>query len=260
MRLTNNLQKLIRSLSLKKNRDERKLFVAEGAKIICDIINSGIKPEYLCATKTWINSNLDVVSKFENIVYETIETEMSKISSLNNPPDVLAVFNQFQPNLADFFKQSFPPILFLDEMQDPGNLGTVIRTADWFGIKHIVCTPNSVDCYNSKVVQASMGSNFRVNIVYAEISDFFSILPVEYDVVGMFMVGKSIHDFKFNPKSVIVIGNEGKGISKEVQTYISERISIPKQIRNFGNNEAESLNASIAAAIVCFEFAKNIKN
>lgn len=260
MRLTNNLQKLIRSLSLKKNRDESKLFVAEGSKIIRDIINSDIKPVHLCATKTWINSNLDILSKLENIVFETTENEMSKISSLNNPPDVLAVFNQFQPNLTNFFKQSFPPILFLDEMQDPGNLGTIIRTADWFGIKHIVCTPNSVDCYNSKVIQASMGSNFRVNIAYAEISDFFSILPVEYDVVGMFMDGKSIHDFNFKQKSVIVIGNEGKGISKEVQKFISARISIPKQFSKFGNNEAESLNASIAAAIVCFEFAKKYKN
>ncbi len=256
MRLTKTNQQFIRSLSNKKDRDELGFFVAEGIKVVQDLIESGLTPYLVCNLQ---NSSQNNSVNIEQNSFEVSESEMAKISNLKTPPEILAVFKQKRPLLNDFFQLGFPPILFLDELQDPGNMGTLIRTADWFGIKHIVCTKNSVDCFNPKVIQATMGSIARVNIVYLDMEDFFKHLNSTYEIVGTFMEGNSIYEFTFKNPSVIVIGNEGKGISKETQQYISKRISIPKQNSKFGNNNAESLNASVVASIVCYEFAKQYK-
>ncbi len=255
MQFTKSHQRLIKSLSDKKNRDESGLFIAEGRKLINDLIETGLKPAMVFQLKNYLNPK---IVEYNYIYIEVSEKEMSTISKLQTPPEMLAVFNQIKYSLSDFFEYKLPPIIFLDEIQDPGNLGTIIRTADWFGIKHIACSLDTVDCYNPKVIQATMGSIARVKIIYIDKNSFFNKACKDYEIIGTFMNGDSIFDTVFKPKTIIVIGNEGKGISNEVQSVINKRISIPKSISNFGKNNAESLNASVAASIICYEFAKQM--
>lgn len=255
MNLTKAHIKLIHSLAKKKNRDELGLFIAEGVKIIQDLIDSGLIPHLIFQT---YQSVYDTRLKINTDSIKISDIEMAKISNLNTPTEILAIFEQKRNVKSDFSDIKFSPILFLDEIQDPGNMGTIIRTADWFGIKQIVCSPETVDCYNPKVVQATMGSIARVDIKYIEPSIFFNQLTKDYEIIGAYMVGESIHNVNFQKKSVIVIGNEGKGISHITQKFISKKISIPKHLCQTEQNSIESLNASIACSIICYEFSKQL--
>ncbi len=233
--LSKNKIKLIRSLRLKKNRDAEQLFVVEGEKIISELISE--QPDFL----EFICS-LDEQFQFERS-YFVDERGMKEISSLKNPGNLLAVvrFPQQKSSDSDL-------ILALDGIQDPGNLGTIIRTAEWFGISTVVCSNDTVDCYNSKVVQATMGSLFRMSIQYTDLNAFLS--ESDLPIYGALLDGVDMYTTPLEKKGILVIGNEGKGISDEIKTFVTNPIFIPK------HGKAESLNAAMATGIILAEYRR----
>lgn len=233
--LSKNKIKLIRSLRLKKNRDAEHLFVVEGEKIINEILTEQPDSlEFICS--------IDEQFQFERS-YLTDERGMKEISSLKSPGNLLAVvrFPHQKSGESDL-------ILALDGIQDPGNLGTIIRTAEWFGISTIVCSNDTVDCYNSKVVQATMGSLFRMSISYTDLNQFLS--DTELPIYGALLDGVDMYSTPLEKKGILVIGNEGKGISDEIKTCVTNPIFIPKY------GEAESLNAAMATGIILAEYRR----
>ncbi len=237
-----NQKKFVNSLKQKKFRAERGLFIVEGVKMIEELIQSDYNISELYATSNWIISNTGVVCS------EVSEKELKSISSLKNPNEVLAVVQQKEPILLDVSNQLN---ISLDKVQDPGNFGTIIRTADWFGVHNIICSDDSVDVYNPKVLQATMGSFFRMNIVYTNLIQFFKDNS-ELTLYGAVLDGENVYQKELNSKgSVLLMGNESKGISEELKSFIDEKILIP----NFG--KAESLNIATATAILCSEYRRN---
>ena len=258
MPLSKSTIKLIHSLTVKKYRSLHGMFIAEGPKIVSELIESNLLVSGLYALKQWIDENASVSAKVKSITCIT-EQELSKISLLSTPNQVLALVEIpqriFQPALAE---KSM--IIALDDIRDPGNLGTIIRIADWFGFNHIVCSETCVDAYNPKTVQASMGSISRVNIYYEDLPLLLAQIQNTLPVYGAFLEGNPLYTESFAPNGFIVIGNEANGISSEIEKLISYKISIPSGNQN--KLHAESLNASIATAIICSEFnrQRNIGN
>ena len=241
--------KLINSLKLRKYRKKHSLFVAEGKKIINDILETGIKANYI----TSYNSNFEEQKTLNYEFCLASKLEIEKITNLKTPSDTIAVFEI--PNYEFSFKSAENElIIFCNNIQNPGNLGTIIRTADWFGIKNIVCTKDTVDAFNPKVVQASMGAIGRVKVHYINAENFFNKLSKDVIIYGTFLEGENIYETSLSKNGIIVIGNEGSGISESIENYISKKIHIP----NYSNNKStsESLNVSIATAIVCAEFRR----
>lgn len=241
--------KLINSLKLRKYRKKHNLFIAEGQKIINDLIESGNIASCIIASDNFFNKNIIANTEFILTDYN----EIKKISNLKTASNSLAIFEIPNFNL-NFKNIENELIIFCDSIQNPGNLGTIIRTADWFGIKNIVCTEDTVDAYNPKVVQASMGAIGRVNIHYVNANIFFNKLSNNSTVFGTFLEGENIYNTELSKTGVIVVGNEGNGISEKVSKYVSKKIHIPNYSQNI--NKSESLNASIATAIVCAEFKR----
>ena len=238
--LTKNQIKLIHSLSQKKFRVQHQMFVVEGIKVVQEFLNSNYKLVEVFST--------DIsYSKFSSNFTEVSSKELSKISSFSSPNKVLATF-KIPPSSPVNWSGL---VLALDAINDPGNLGTIIRLCDWFGISDLVCSETTVDCYNSKVIQSSMGSHTRVNITYANLE---TVLPQSKVCYGTFMDGVSIYDQKLANKGVIVLGNEANGVSKEIEALMDSRISIP---RFGGLKQTESLNVANAAAIILSEFKRN---
>ncbi|MEA3505799.1 MAG: RNA methyltransferase, partial [Bacteroidota bacterium] len=209
MTLSKNLSKHIRLLHKKKYRDKHNEFIAEGKKIVSDFLNSALKVKYIVCTPEWKNSFRD--SKVE--VLETTTEEFKKISSQSNAAGILAVVEK-RENSADLTSSDI--ILVLDSIRDPGNLGTIIRTADWFGIKHVVCSPDSVDCYNPKVVQSTMGSLARVNTFYSDLPQYLNTISEKFTIYGTFLDGEPLPVEKSNIPIAIVIGSESHGISSDL--------------------------------------------
>jgi len=241
--------KVINSLKIKKYRDENALFFAEGTKTVTDIFPY-FACKWLIATDEWIGEHRSLQA--EEII--TITPEMlKKISGLKTPSSVLAVFKKPDYQI-DFQEISHSLSIVLDEVQDPGNLGTIVRIADWFGIENIICCENTADIFNPKTIQATMGAVARVRVHYTLLADFFEKLPSSTPVFGTYMEGENIYQEKLPNKGIIVMGNEGKGISENLGKYISHRLHIP----NFPaeRKTSESLNVAIAAAIVCSEFRR----
>ena len=205
--------------------------------------------DLILATPSWIVSHAhESLSKIQ----EVDEQEMSKVSQLVTPPDVLAVYRipEYHLNIETLKKEL---VLALDTVQDPGNLGTIVRLADWFGIRHIVCSPDTADLYNPKVVQATMGALARVKVYYRSLPDFLS--QVDSSVVyGTFLDGEDIYHTSLTKSGVIVMGNEGNGISVKLEPYIGKRLYIPNY--PVGQPTSESLNVAVAAAITCAEFRR----
>jgi RNA methyltransferase, TrmH family len=239
--LSKNRIKFIKSLHLKKNRDENKLFIAEGEKIVGEIIE--FYPEII--ESLYHTKDFDFVSKNEISTEIITENELKQISCLKNPNKAFAICKMWE--LSKAFDSDFH--IALDNIQDPGNMGTIIRLADWFNVKSIICSLNTVDIFNPKVVQASMGSIFRVNFQFTELKTF--IKETNLPVFGAFLEGESIYEKKLSPKGILVLGNEGNGISSEVEQLISNKLNIPR----FG--KAESLNVSVATGILLSEFFRN---
>ncbi|WP_288308687.1 RNA methyltransferase [uncultured Prevotella sp.] len=243
--LSKNQIKLVHSLQSKKGRDKEGCFVAEGPKVVSDLMEI-LKPKMFFATQGWIDSNPQI----DNDIVVVTDDELRKISFLQHPQGVLAVFPMLvsQPK-CDFDDSSL--YIALDGVQDPGNLGTIIRVADWFGITKIFCSRNTADVYNPKVVQATMGSIARVRVEYCDLQVLFDSLPTGYPVYGTFLDGEDIYKKSLTPNGIIVMGNEGNGISAAMRSRINNRLLIP----NFpeGRQTAESLNVAIATAITCSE-------
>ncbi|EOR94959.1 RNA methyltransferase, TrmH family [Arcticibacter svalbardensis MN12-7] len=236
----------VNALHVKKNRKDLSLFLVEGVKSISEFLNSAFIVESIyCSSATLIKfSKLSPTVKF----YEITDAELKKISTLTTPQDAVAIIRipEKTPLRPESFKDRFT--IILDGIQDPGNMGTIIRTADWFGFSEIICSEDTVEVYNPKVVQASMGSLSRVAVHYTDLSQLVSNSGIP--VYGTLLAGVSIYETSFTEPGFIVLGNEGKGISYAVIPLITNQITIPR----FGN--AESLNVAISAAIVCSEIKR----
>jgi RNA methyltransferase, TrmH family len=246
--ISKNKIKYIRSLELKKNRNKEGKFVAEGFKVVDDLL--ALQPaDLIVATQEWLHGK-HLADQTE--VIEVTEEELKKVSFLQHPQQVLAVFRQAQDG--DFSINTQELSLALDGVQDPGNLGTIIRIADWFGITHIYCSQDTADVYNPKVVQATMGSIARVKVEYGNLLALVESLPADVPVYGTLLDGDNIYQQQLENRGLIVMGNEGKGISPALAKKVNRRLLIP----NFpeGRATADSLNVAIATAITCSEFRR----
>lgn len=240
--VSKNQIKTITGLQQKKYRKEQGLFIAEGIKVIQELLNSNFELQQLYTTE-------DV---FKQVPIDKItmvsDPDLKKISVLTTPNTCLALFKI--PAEKEITDAGLTVVL--DDVRDPGNLGTIIRLCDWFGIKQLVCSLNCVDAYNPKVVQATMGSLGRVNIIYKNLENYLAntALPV----YGTFMDGENIYAQQMPEKAIIIMGNEANGISPSIENLVSKRISIPR----FGElQQTESLNVATAAAIILSEFRRN---
>lgn len=248
--------KYVHSLELKKKRDADEVFVAEGPKVVGDILRH--YPTLLrevFATEEWVNVWRPYVSAASCIVNIVTTEELSKVSLLCHPQQVVAIFSKVHADKRSGKHGAKDLVLALDGIQDPGNLGTIIRIADWFGIEDVVCSLDTADIYNPKVVQATMGSIARVRVHYEPICSFLDTLSPDVPVYGTLLEGKNMYEEDFDKSSgVIVMGNEGKGISDAVRKRITHALRIPSYPAN--RETAESLNVAIAAAVVCAEFRR----
>lgn len=246
--LSKSKVKYIHSLELKKFRNEYNSFVAEGNKLVADII-SHFECELLIAKPSWMATQGDI-SAHELIVAD--HDDISKASFLKTPQDVLAVFKRPVRFIeeADATKQL---ILALDGVQDPGNLGTIIRLADWFGIEHVVCSQDTVDVYSPKAMQATMGAISRVKVHYTDLSSYLATQKAP--LYGTFLDGENIYTKTLSSVGVVIMGNEGKGVRKETEALIGEKLYIPSFPTE--RETSESLNVAIATAIICAEFRRN---
>ena len=236
--ITKNQLKFIKGLSFKKNRINHKCFVVEGEKSILELLASDFEIIDLYATHSW-NTKTDLVE-----ITQITNNELIRISSLKSPNKVLAVVKIPIVKL----ENKGGVTLVLDSINDPGNLGTIIRLCDWFGVQQIICSKDTVDIYNTKVIQASMGSVFRVNLVYTNIKDYLQ--KVNTPIYGAFMDGSNIKEMKF-PKDIhLILGNESNGVSKEVASLITNKIAI----KSIGF-KTESLNVAMATAIFLYEIS-----
>lgn len=251
--LTKNQIKLIVSLKNKKSRDENRLFVAEGSKIVPEILKSSFTVHSLYGKETWLKENNYLFGGIlgEGKVSNISTKELERISQLSSPNEVLALVEIKETKL-EFSQLKNSLAIVLDEVKDPGNLGTIIRIADWFGIGQIICSPDSVDFYNPKVIQSTMGSFTRVEVHYMDLKKFFSEnqKSIKLPVYGAMLGGGNIYKEKLKTKGIILMGNESRGISEGLWPFIDHKLSIP----SFGG--AESLNVSVATAIFCSEFRR----
>ena len=264
--ISKNKIKYIRSLELKKNRNKEGKFVAEGFKVVDDLL--ALQPaDLIVATQEWLHGK-HLADQTE--VIEVTEEDLKKVCFLQHPQQVLAVFRQDTGSKQDsnnsqeeaeeknfgFSKINTQELsLALDGVQDPGNLGTIIRIADWFGITHIYCSQDTADVYNPKVVQATMGSIARVKVEYGNLLALVESLPADVPVYGTLLDGDNIYQQQLENRGLIVMGNEGKGISPALAKKVNRRLLIP----NFpeGRATAARLNVAIATAITCSEFRRN---
>ena len=248
MPISKNKIKYIRSLEQKKTRREEGVFVAEGPKLTGDLLGR-FHCRYLAATAEWMNAHPLVQADEKDIA--NLE-DLQRASLLKTPQDVIAVFVQ-RNEATDTSVIERELCLALDDVQDPGNLGTIIRIADWFGIEHIFCSLGTADVYNPKVVQATMGALARVHVHYLSLTELIEGLK-EVPVYGTFLDGTNIYKQSLSETGLIVMGNEGNGISAEVRKLINRKLYIP----NFpaGRSTSESLNVAVATAITCAEFRR----
>ena len=237
--ITKNQIKLIKSLRLKKNRIQSGFFVAEGEKIVDELLKSDLEAVNI----------FSISEKYKNLKnYISINsTQLKQISNLKSPNKVLGIFKIPANKEIDFNSN----IIALEEINDPGNLGTIIRLCDWFGIKNIICSENSVDCYNPKVVQSTMGSISRVSISYMEFDNLIS--SVSHNTVAADLNGKSLKEHIFSKNQIIFFGNESNGFSQKVSSNIKTKITIQRY-----NDNVESLNLASSVAIVLSELKNQI--
>lgn len=249
MSLSKSKLKYIRSLKDKKHRTEHGTFVAEGNKLIADLLPH-IKCQLLVATPNYLQG---IDTSLAEEVIEVKQDQLDQASYLQNPQQALAVFYQQKSETEINLKEDL--ILALDGVQDPGNLGTIVRVADWYGIKHIICSNDTADIYNPKVVQATMGAIARVNLQYTDL-EYFLKESNEYPIYGTLLDGENMYEQHITSNGIIVMGNEGNGIRPEIAKLITEKLFIPNY--PLGELTSESLNVSIATAIICAEFRRRV--
>lgn len=248
--LSKNKIKYIHSLELKKNRKEEQTFLAEGPKLVGELLGH-FPCRMIVGTKNWLDRHPHLHA--EEII-EVNEEELMRASLQKNPQEVLAVFGQpvYEWD-ANTVANSL--CLALDDVQDPGNVGTIARIADWFGIEHVFCSQGTADIYNPKTVQATMGAIARVKFHYCNLPEFIrSVSTQDIPLFGTFLDGKDMYEENFENHGIIIMGNEGKGISSPIAQYITHRLFIPNYPQ--GRPTSESLNVAIATAIVCAEFRR----
>lgn len=247
MSLSKNKIKYIQSLKDKKHRLEHRTFVAEGHKMVGELLEV-MKCQLLVTTAEFLAS-----ARLKNVeeVVEVTNDELSRASFLKTPQQVLGVFYQVKDNHVIGIENQLT--IALDGIQDPGNLGTIMRLADWYGIQHIFCSMDTADIYNPKTVQATMGALARVNIHYVDLTDFLE-QNKNIPIYGTLLDGKNMYEQEITPNGIIVMGNEGNGIRPEIQKLISKKLYIPNYPA--GRETSESLNVAIATAIICAEFRR----
>ncbi len=251
--LSKNKIKLIQSLNRKKNRDETGLFLVEGNKMAEEVLKSEFIVETIICTSDFYRNHPETRLKAREII-ETDKDTLQKASLLQNAQEALALVHQCSERTRKLNLRS-DLCLALDFIQDPGNLGTILRIADWFGIKSVICSENTVDVYNPKVVQASMGAIFRINTYYLDLDKFlFENSSQGIPVYGTFLEGKNIYTESLSKNGILLMGNEGNGISASVEKFVSNKLYIPSF--SLDENKSESLNVAIAAAICCSEFRR----
>jgi TrmH family RNA methyltransferase len=240
--------KVIKALHQKKHRQETKKFLVEGTKNVLELLQSNYKIDNVYATKDFIDTHTDAIAKRKDVRVQTVDAaELKAFGTLEHNDGALAIAIQKETTVP----KMDGVILALDDIRDPGNLGTLIRIADWYGIKHIVCSESCVDWHNPKTIAASMGSFTRV-------SGFYTNLPIylksqKTAVLGAFLGGTSVHTLAFPKSGILIIGSESHGISRDVEKCVTEKVTIP----SFGG-KAESLNAAIAGAIILDRWKSNI--
>ena len=252
--LSKNKQKLIRSLDRKKNRDAEELFLAEGPKLVTELL-----AHFRCRLLVGEPAVLSKVPSEANAVAERVEVtaeELARVSLQRAPQGLLAVFEKPQPVAA----QSLLPVagrslcLALDGVQDPRNVGTIVRIADWWGIEHVICSHDTADVFAPKTVQSTMGALGRVGVHYTDLPAWLDELPAGTPVYGTLLEGDNLYDSELTPHGIIVMGNEGNGLSSAVRERVSHRLLIPSFPPD--RPTSESLNVAVATAVTCAEFRR----
>ena len=256
--LSKNKIKFINSIKKKKYREIHQCFFVEGEKLVDELLKSNNQSFEILATNEWVQDyqqNNDLKQNIE--ITEVTPEELKKISSLSTPNKVLAIVKQ--PNYSfDYSKILTELSIFLDDINDPGNLGTIIRIADWFGIKNIFCSQESVDVFNPKVVQSTMGAIYRVKVHYVDSKEFLTEISKKEDfkIYGTFLEGNNIYEEKLTTSGLIIMGSESHGISENVKPFVNTKLFIPNYPKDL--KTSESLNISVATAIVCSEFRRRM--
>jgi len=253
--ISSSRSKLLRSLQHKKFRDQHRLFLVEGEKMVGELMGHDQDQRFrireIYATPEWISRNSKQVQSPEIEVVEATQAEIKKVSTLVSPQPVLALVSM-PDSLFEIEELLHTPVLAFESIRDPGNLGTIIRTADWFGMNHIVCTPDSTDVFNPKVVQSTMGAIARVKVHYHDLNELLGNPAIKQKAVyGTYLEGENIYQTILEPAPLILFGNESHGLSKRLESYIRHRISIPSFSMN--GKGSESLNVASSVAVVCSE-------
>lgn len=253
--ISKNQIKFIKGLELKKFRKSSQSFVAEGPKLILDILPY-FQCKILIAKTEWLHNHTKETSLYckSTEIIEVNEEELLRVSFLKSPQEVLGVFTipHHEMDLHSCARQRL--CLALDDVQDPGNLGTIIRIADWFGIEDIFCSPGTADVYNPKTVQATMGAIARVRLHYLPLAETLQQTECDYPIYGTLLEGKNIYERDLKNNGLIIMGNEGKGLSPEIRRLVTDSLYIPSYPTD--RPTSESLNVAIATAIVCAEFRR----
>ncbi|SFT39194.1 RNA methyltransferase, TrmH family [Algoriphagus locisalis] len=244
--LSKNTVKFIKSLHQKKFRNQEQKFFVEGEKSVLEVLNSDFSVELIVATDTFLEKYENLISQSAGQVILATQNQLENLGQYQSNDSALAVVHMKSNSPFDFPKGNF--VVGLDDVRDPGNLGTIIRIADWYGIKNLVFSPQTADFYNPKVIQSSMGSFTRVNFFYADLKDVFQKWDVP--IYGAFLNGKNVHEMGRVAHGVILMGNESNGVSNELEKVVTDKVTIP------GFGEAESLNVAIATAILCDNFKR----
>lgn len=257
MKISTAQIKHIQSLRQKKFRDTHGVFIAEGEKIVFELLASDFQIEMLCALPGWFEQHETKIP--EGLpYYEVNQKQLERISNLKTPNKVLAVAKKPAYELHDI-RFDNDTVLMLDKLQDPGNLGTIIRTADWFGIRQIICSPDTADIYNPKVIQATMGSFIRLKVHYTALTSALNSIPEGFPVYGAFLEGTNLFKTSISLPCVLIIGNESQGISMEIASFVNRKVMIPPGATSSDLSRkarAESLNAAMAAGIMMAYFSQ----
>ncbi len=242
--------KLIHSLQLKKYRKQHQAFLVEGTKSVLELFSSDYSVQILFVTQDFYNEHIRLLKKqsFECQVVDQIELEKSGVFQSNNACLAVVSAKLNKP----LFVEGNEYLLMLDDVRDPGNLGTILRIADWYGIRKIICSEETTDIYNPKVIAASMGSFTRVQTYYCDIAHYLQNHTRNTPVYGAFLEGENVHAMPFTPEGILIMGNESQGIRPELTSFVTHKIHIPR----YGG--AESLNVGIATAVICDNIRRRV--
>jgi TrmH family RNA methyltransferase len=244
--ISKNEIKLIKSLATKKNRFKELLFVVEGEKVVDELLSSNYKIKKIYGTKNWFENNF---SRLDLIDFQKISSnELCRISNFKNPNDVLALVEMFSNELD--YSSLTGTTLILDSINDPGNLGTIVRTCDWFNVRNVICSKDTVDVYNNKTIQSTMGSIFRVNVYYFELTEFFVSIKNKPQTYAATLDGVNLKNVKNKNDNFLIIGSESHGISNDLMKFVDEKVKIENV-----SASGESLNAAIATGIILYQLS-----